>query len=197
MRVAVIGATGTIGREIVQQLIERHDVIEVTRKEGPHRVDISDAESVRAFYRALGRVDAVVCAAGSGRSPVLTELSDEDLLFSLHNKLGGQVNLVRLGLDALNDGGSFTITSGVLSLKPLPGSDTIIGLVNAGLQAFTRAAARELPRGLRINSVSPGWVAETLTAMGRDPAGGVPSAKVAQAYIESVEGTQTGAILSV
>ena len=36
---------------------------------------------------------------------------------------------------------------------------------------------------------------ETLAAMGRDPAQGTPAASVAQAYVASVQGTQTGAVI--
>lgn len=105
----------------------------------------------------------------------------------------GQVNLVRFGVDALADRGSFTLTSGFLSRFPMPGS-AAISLVNAGLEGFVRAAALDLPRGLRINAVAPGWVYETLVAMKRDPGTGAPAARVAQAYVKSVEGDMTGQV---
>jgi NAD(P)-dependent dehydrogenase (short-subunit alcohol dehydrogenase family) len=107
----------------------------------------------------------------------------------------GQVNLVRYGTESVADGGSFTLTSGILATRPTPGG-AAISLVNAGVDGFTRAAALELPRGQRINVVSPPWVAETLTAMGRDPSGGLPAADVARSYVESVEGKQTGAVIT-
>jgi hypothetical protein len=81
--------------------------------------------------------------------------------------------IVRLGLPHIADRGSFTLTSGILSQHPTPGSASI-SLVNAGVESFARAAALELPRGIRINVVSPPWVRETLQAMGRDPHGGPP-----------------------
>ncbi|MFI5557948.1 hypothetical protein ACIA2T_01605 [Amycolatopsis japonica] len=55
-----------------------------------------------------------------------------------------------------------------------------------GLEAFVAAAARELPRGPRVNAVSPGWVRETLAALG-EPEGGIPAADVARSYVEAVE----------
>ena len=60
--------------------------------------------------------------------------------------------------------GSFTLTSGVLSQEPMQGS-TSISMVNAGVEGFVRAAALELPRGIRINVVGPPWVTETLIAL--------------------------------
>jgi NAD(P)-dependent dehydrogenase (short-subunit alcohol dehydrogenase family) len=68
-------------------------------------------------------------------------------------------------------------------------------MVNAGLEGFVRAAALDLPLGLRINAVAPGWVRETLVAMKMDPIPGVPAALVAQTYLKAIEGSMTGQIL--
>src|SRR5256886_12648606 len=134
-------------------------------------------------------------AAGQARFKPLDELSDADFHFSIDNKLMGQVNLVRYGLGSIVDGGSITITSGVLAQQPSRGS-AAISLVNAGLEGFARAAALEAPRGIRINVVSPPWVTETLQALGMPLQGGLPAATVAQAYVACVEGTATGQVIS-
>ena len=70
-------------------------------------------------------------------------------------------------------------------------------MVNAELEGFVRAAALELKRGIRVNVVSPIWVKETQEAMGRDSSTGMPAAQVARAYVASVEGTMSGAVLDV
>ena len=85
-------------------------------------------------------------------------------------------------------------SSGVLSREPIKGSASI-SMVNAGLEGFVRAAVLELPRGIRVNVVSPPWVTETLIARKMDPAVGMPAASVAQAYLASVDGTMTGQTL--
>lgn len=90
--------------------------------------------------------------------------------------------------------GSFTLTSGVLSQEPIKGSASI-SMVNAGLDGFVRAAAIDLPRGLRINVVSPPWVTETLIARGMDPSIELPADRVARAYLAGVEGRMTGQVL--
>jgi len=82
----------------------------------------------------------------------------------------------------------------VLSQEPMKGSASI-SMVNAGLEGFVRAAALELPRGIRVNVVSPPWVTETLVARKMDPSQGMPAASVALAYLASVEGTMTGQTL--
>lgn len=194
MNVMVIGATGTIGRAIVERLRARHEVIEVGHKGGDFHVDISSRDSIRTLYEAVGPVDAVVSAAGLAKFAPLDQLTDEDFLMSLNNKLMGQVNLIRLGCRYLNDNGSFTVTSGVLSREPMKGS-AAISLVNAGIDGFVRAAALEVPRGLRVNAVSPVWVKETLQALGMDSSSGMPAQQVALAYVESVEGKRNGEVL--
>ena len=195
MRILIVGATGTIGHAVAAALQGRHELILASRSKSHERVDIADPASIRALFQRVGRVDAVVSAAGEAAWKPLAELTDKDFAFSVGSKLMGQVNLVRAGAEAVADGGSFTLTSGILATRPTPGG-AAISMVNAGVDAFARAAALELPRGIRINVVSPPWVAETLAAMGRDPSGGLPAADVARSYVESIEGRQTGAVIT-
>ncbi len=195
MRIVIIGATGTIGRAVAEALGQGgNDIIAVTRKSAPLSVDIGDPSSIQSMYRKLGRVDAVVSAAGDARFKPLGQLTDNDFEYSLHNKLMGQVDLVRFGFDSVNDGGSFTLTSGVLAQSPMPGSGAI-SLVNAALEGFGRAAALEAPRKIRVNVVSPPWVTETLIALKMDPSHGLPAVTVARAYVRSVTGNETGAVI--
>ena len=194
MKVVVIGATGTIGTAIVEALSPRHEVIRVARSKGDYQVDITDKASIQQLFEAVAPFDAVVSATGAAKFNSLEALTDEDFQFSLANKLMGQINLVRVGLPYIADGGSFTLTSGVLSQEPMSGS-AAISLVNAGLEGFSRAAALELPRGVRINVVSPPWVSETLVARGMDLPGGMPAIQVAAAYVEAVESQRTGEVL--
>jgi len=195
MRILIVVATGTIGQAVVAALQGRNDLILASRSKSHERVDLADPESIRSLYKRVARVDAVVSVAGEAAWKPLAELTDKDFAFSVGSKLMGQVNLVRYGIESVADGGSFTLTSGILATRPTSGG-AAISLVNAGVDGFTRAAALELPRGIRINVVSPPWVAETLTAMGRDPSGGLPAADVARSYVDSVEGKQTGAVIT-
>jgi NAD(P)-dependent dehydrogenase (short-subunit alcohol dehydrogenase family) len=194
MRILLIGATGTIGRAVAAVLHGRHELVLASRQKSHEKVDIGDPGSIRALYQRVGRVDAVISAAGLAAFKPFASLSDADFELSLHNKLMGQVNLVRFGVDSVADGGSFMLTSGVLAQEPMPGA-AAISLVNAGLEGFARSAALELPRNQRLNVVSPPWVSETLQAMGRDPKGGLPAAVVAKAYLATVEGKETGKVI--
>ena len=194
MKIVLIGSSGTIGRAVSQALAARHQIIAVRHQTGPHRVDLADPASIQRLLAEIGPFDAVVCAAGLAAFGPLEKLTDADFRRCLENKLMGQVHVARAAISTLADHGSITLTSGVLGRFPTPGSSAA-AMVNGALESFVRAAALEMPRSLRINAVSPGWVLETLHAYGMDPAGGIPAAEVARAYVESVEGTASGAIL--
>ena len=194
MKLVLIGATGTIGQAVAAALSQRHEIVAVTRHTEPVRVDISSAASIHAMFEAFGPVDGVISASGAARFKPLAQLDDEDFAFSLHNKLMGQVNLVRESLRRVRDAGAIVVTSGILSRLPAPGSSAI-SLVNAAVEAFVRAAALEAPRGIRVNVVSPPWVSETLTKLGMDPKAGLPASIVAQAYVRAVEGSMAGQVI--
>ncbi|HEU0054031.1 MAG TPA: short chain dehydrogenase [Longimicrobium sp.] len=194
MRVIVIGATGTIGRAVADALSARHEVVRVGHSGGDLTVDIEQKDAIVRFYEQVGSFDALVCAAGRAQFGIIDKMTDDDVALGINSKLLGQVNLVRLGAAKVADGGSFTLTSGLLAHQPVVGSSSI-SLINAGVEAFAKGAALELARGVRVNVVSPPWVSETLVAMGRDPSGGLPAATVANAYVEAVEGARNGETL--
>ena len=196
MKIAVIGATGTIGRSVADELEKRgHEVVRASRK-SPIAVDIEEASSIEALFEGVPDLDAVVCCAGGAGWGPLSSLSDDVFTHSLHYKLMGQVNVVRIAEKRLRDNGSITVTSGVLATKPMPGS-AAVSLVNAGLEGFVRAAALDMPRGIRVNVVSPPWVTETLRARKMDESIGSPAASVAKAYVSSVEGRTNGQVIQV
>ena len=196
MKIVIIGATGTIGRAVVDLLASYHDIVKVGFKSGDLQVDIASKDSIRKLFQNVGSFDAVVSAAGLATFGSLDELGDEDYMLGFVNKLMGQVNLVREGQKHISDNGSFTLTSGVLSQNPMPGSASI-SMVNAGIEGFVRAAALEVKRGIRVNVVSPIWVKETMEAMGMDSSEGMSAVQTALAYKESVEGLRNGEVLDV
>ena len=197
-RILVIGASGVLGRAIVAELAPRHAIVPAGSKSGDIRIDIADPESIEAGLKAAGPLDAVACAAGalnfdplSAIKPARIEHSSYGL--GLTNKLMGQVNLALCARDHLRDGGSITLITGVLSSAPIAGGSSG-SMVGGALEAFVMAAAIEMPRGIRINAVSPGVFEESMDSYGPffrgfDP---VPVARAARAFSRSVEGLETG-----
>jgi len=190
-KILVIGAAGLIGERVVEALGEEH-CIRASRNSG-ERVDISDPKSLAALFERVGELDGIVCTGGAARFKPWDQLTDEDWTFSLANKLMGQVNVVRYGMKTVRPGGAITLTTGLAAQYPSPGS-AIITTVNAAVEAFVRAAAAEPSISVRVNAVSPGWVAETLQAMGRDPAGGIPAADVAQVVVRQLREGPSGSV---
>ncbi|AIC18439.1 MULTISPECIES: short chain dehydrogenase [Pseudomonas] len=193
MKILLIGANGTIGSAVDKELSQRHEIIRIGRTSGDFQVDISDSASIRALFEQTGTFDALICAAGNVTFAPLGEMSEQHFALGLQDKLMGQVNLLLIGREFANDGASFTFTSGILNRDPIR-SGASAALVNGAIDGFVRAAAIELPRGLRVNSVSPTVLVEAMDSYapyfrGYKP---VPGADVALAYAKSVEGLQTG-----
>jgi NAD(P)-dependent dehydrogenase (short-subunit alcohol dehydrogenase family) len=191
-KILVIGAAGLIGAGVVEALGEER-CIRASRNSG-ERVDISDPKSLAALFERVGDVDGIICTGGAARFKPWDQLSDEDWTFSLANKLMGQVNVVRYGLKSVRPGGAITLTSGTASQDPSPGS-AIITTVNAAVEAFVHAVAVEPSISIRVNAVSPGWVSETLQAIGRNPAEGIPAAEVAKAIVSQFLDGPTGSVV--
>lgn len=198
MKILMIGANGTIGQAVTQELSKRHTVIKVGKSSGEYQVDLANKESIIDLYKKVGKVDAVACAAGSGCFLPLTELTPEQFAAGLSEKMLGQINLVLIGQHLLADNGSFTLISGVLSDDPI-----VLGVnsstINAAIDGFVIATAIELVRGIRINVVSPTVLTESTEKYGPYFRGfaTVDAKKVALAYSKSIEGRQTGQVYKV
>ena len=196
MKILVIGATGTIGKAVVEALESEHEVVTAAYSSGADvSIDLEDQASIRAAFEKTGPLDAVVSTAGNAAFGALAEQSDEDYQLALNNKLMGQVNLVRLGSEFIKPGGSITLTSGILSRQPMPGSASI-AMVNGALESYARAAALELEQ-FRLNVVAPAFVKETMEMMGMDSASGISAADTSKAYVAAVAGDMHGQTLDV
>ncbi|UTH73486.1 SDR family oxidoreductase [Chromobacterium sp. IIBBL 290-4] len=218
-KVAVLGGASGIGRAVAHLAAEQGaEVFVLGRSEaeaGPWRylpADITDAESLKRAFEAIGHIDHLVVTAGARvGSPKLDELSLAALSQTFEVKLFGSLIAAQQALPYLAADGSITFTSGLLSRKYGPGG-LLKSTVNAALEAAAKNLAKELaPR--RVNVVSPGVVdtelwgeadaAGRLAAMARIGAG-LPVGRVgrpdelAEAYLFAMgNGYLTGAVLDV
>ena len=193
MKFLVVGSTGLIGSYVAKTLSKHGTVIGVSRTT-QISVDVKDAVSIKAMYEKVGKVDAVASCIGKVAFKPIAELTYEDYLMGLKDKALGQVELVRAGIDFLNDGGSFTLMTGVLARDPIP-AGSVAALANGAIESFTLAAAIDLPRGLRINTVSPNVLVEATSYHASFPGfHQVTAQSVADAYVKSILGKQTGQI---
>lgn len=196
MRILIVGATGHVGSAAAAALKEKHDVVGVSRSTDP-AIDLLDPASITAVFERLGRFDAVISAYGSAPFKPATELTPDDLTAAFTGKVLSQLNLLRLGLEYVNDGGSFTLTTGILAREAIP-TGSAAAMANGAVESFVQSAAGELPRGIRLNAVSP-TVLESATGYhdafpGFEP---VSDARLGQAYVRSVEGISTGRTFAI
>jgi NAD(P)-dependent dehydrogenase (short-subunit alcohol dehydrogenase family) len=198
MRILLVGAAGAIGSAVDAALGQKHEIIRAGRSGGDVRIDITDEASIARVFEKTTRLGAVVVAAGELHFGPLRDMTSAQLGFSINSKLLGQVNLARFAAKYIADGGSVTLVSGIIGEQPVVGGASA-ALVNAAIEGFVLGASVDMPRGIRINVVSPGIVTETKDKYaplfdGFEP---VPARRVAVAYVRSVEGAQTGQVYRV
>lgn len=197
MKILVIGGNGTLGKKIVKRLAEKHEVLIAGRTSGDVIVDLAVTSSIENMFKKIGKLDAVVCAAGEAKWDHFESLSEADYYIGIKSKLMGQVNLVRIGKDYISKGGSITLTTGVLADDPVA-MTTSAAMVNGAIHSFVKAVVLELDT-LRVNAVSAGLVEDAYEKY-KDYFPGhnaVSMNKVVNAYIKSVEGKINGEIVHV
>lgn len=198
MKIIVVGATGVLGKAVVAALKPRHEIVEVGHSKGEITVDITDLDSIRSLFDTIGPYDALVSATGAVHFGSVEEITQDQWQLGLNSKLMGQVNLVMEGLKHIRDNGSFTLTTGIISRDPIRYGAAAC-MVNRAVEGFVTGAAIEMPRGVRLNAVSPTLVEESVEHYGPyfygfDP---IPAAKAALGYSKSVEGLRTGQTFEV
>ncbi|MFI6576194.1 short chain dehydrogenase [Nocardiopsis sp. NPDC050513] len=199
MRILHVGASGTIGGAVRTALSDRgHDVVAAHRGSVGWPVDISDPERIHDLLDEVGELDAVVCTAGSTPFGPWQQLDRAAWTSGIESKLLGQIELVRQAVDQTRTGGSFTLISGIIGRERIR-SGSVAAAVNGALESWVAAAAAEMGGEHRLNAVSPTVLTESLDRYG-DFFPGFPSvaaADVAQAFVRSVEGIDTGRIYRV
>jgi NAD(P)-dependent dehydrogenase (short-subunit alcohol dehydrogenase family) len=198
MKILIIGGRGTIGKKVSAHLSKKHEVTTAGRTSGDVTVDIENSGSIKAMFESIGDIDAILCIAGEAKWAAFESMTEEDFHIGLRSKLMGQVNLVRIGQDYLNKGGSFTLSTGILADYPVV-MTTSAAMVNGAIHSFVKAASLELKNEIRINVVSSGLVEDAVEKYeaffpGHNP---IPMKKVINGYVRSIEGKRTGEVITM
>lgn len=196
MKILVIGS-GKVGFKIIDHFSKEHEILVANRSAEHFKVDISNSQSIRNLFNKTGKVDAIICAAGEAKWASFDELSEEDYYIGIKSKLMGQVNLVRIGKDFLNDHGSITLTTGILADDPVRKTSSA-AMVNGAVHSFVLAASLELTT-VRLNVVSTGVVEDAYSKYktyfpGHFP---IPMDKMIKGYERSVLGSSSGQIIRI
>ena len=184
MKILIVGGYGTIGRRVVEALKFNHELTIASRSKGDVLVDMSDSSSINEMFQQVGKIDALVCIAGEAKWAPFDSLTEDDFYIGLKSKLMGQVNLVRIGKEFINRGGSITLSTGILADEPVLNT-TSAAMVNGAIHSFVKAASLEL-KEIRINAVSLGVVEDAYEKYrdyfpGHNP---VPTSEVINAYLK-------------
>lgn len=197
MKILIIGGNGTIGKKVTKRLSEKHEVIVAGRNSGDVQVDFSDAASIKNMFNQLGKLDSIVAIAGDAKWDKFDNLTEDDFYIGIKSKLMGQVNVVRIGKDYLNKGGSITLSTGILADDPVD-MTTSAAMVNGAIHSFVKAVVLEL-NDIRVNIVCSDLVEDSYEKYkdyfpGNTP---VPMHKIVDGYVKSVEGKINGRILRI
>jgi NAD(P)-dependent dehydrogenase (short-subunit alcohol dehydrogenase family) len=116
--------------------------------------DVTDDKSVANLFRSCGPVDHVVVTAAQLKTGPFKSVPLEDVKSTMEGKFWGAWRVARAA--EFRSGGSLTLVSGFLSIRPRPNS-AIVSAANAAIESLSRALALELAP-LRVNCVSPGII---------------------------------------
>ncbi|RAJ77589.1 NAD(P)-dependent dehydrogenase (short-subunit alcohol dehydrogenase family) [Chitinophaga dinghuensis] len=183
MKILIVGAGGAIGK-IVTAALKEHEVITVGRNTGTIMADISSETAVENLFKQVSNIDAVICTAGDSATDNLSAMNKAQFMVGIQQKLWPQINLVLAGMQYLNDNGSFTLISGKMGELPVKGSSGK-AFVNGAINSFVMAAAQEMPRGIRLNVISPSKVSD----IGGD--------ELTEAYVRCLETAINGKIIRI
>jgi NAD(P)-dependent dehydrogenase (short-subunit alcohol dehydrogenase family) len=222
--VVVIGGTSGIGRAIAQQSGAAGARVTVASRNQKRvgdtaarlgawcrgRVcDVTDAESLRAFFEQAGQIDHLVLPGNEVKIAPFEKLPIADAQASMASKFWGQYAAIKAA--RMSPTGSIVLFSGVASRKPGAGAPALTA-INAAVEGLGRALAVELAP-VRVNVIAPGVVetelwdtlpeatrAETLkrfTSRQPIPRPGRPD-EIASVVLEMMSATfMTGAVIDV
>ncbi len=198
MRILAVGGTGTVGKAALSDLRKRHEIVTAGRSSGDVKVDVLDEASIEAMFKAVGPVDAVITTTGHGHFGPVAEMTPQQFRKGVDDKLMGQINVALIAMRHVKDGGSITITSGVTN-RDFIRKGANAASMNGALDDFVRGAAIEMPRGIRINCVSPGLLEESAVKYDGFFPGHIPvtSVRVGFAFSKCVEGAINGQVVAV
>jgi NAD(P)-dependent dehydrogenase (short-subunit alcohol dehydrogenase family) len=166
-KVVVVGGSSGIGFSTAE-MAKREGAEVIIASRNPERLaaaadklnaiampaDVTSDESVVSLFRSCGPVDHVVVTAAQLRTGPFKTVKIEDVRATLESKLWGAWRVARAA--EIRPGGSLTLVSGYLSIRPRPNA-AIVSAANGALESLARALALELAP-VRVNAVSPGII---------------------------------------
>jgi NAD(P)-dependent dehydrogenase (short-subunit alcohol dehydrogenase family) len=143
-------------------------------------MDLAAPESYFAAMTKAGGFDALVNNAGVLHDVSLLD-AESDFDEAMQVMVAAPLDLIRLNLPHWRTTGwgrIVNLSSGWGSFAEGLGGPGAYGVAKAALNALTRALPRDLPRGVKVNAMCPGWVATRMGGAGAplSPAAGADTA---------------------
>ena len=174
-RVVVSGGTKGLGRATVDRFLAGGARVMTAARGNPEsiggvefvRADLTTVEGgemlTAAALAQMGGVDILAHVIGGSSSPGggFAVLTDNHWLAELNLNLLATVRLDRLLVPQMIEQGAGTVVhvTSIQSILPLPESTTAYAAAKAALRTYSKSISKELgPKGVRVNSVSPGWI---------------------------------------
>ncbi|EKD7162538.1 SDR family oxidoreductase [Vibrio vulnificus] len=206
----VLGGTSGIGAELAKQLESDHAIVHVASRQTG--LDISDEKSVYHYFETIGAFNHLIVTAGSyAPAGKVVDVEITQAKYAFDTKFWGAVLAAKHGARYLKQGGSITLTSGMLSRKVVANS-YVKAAINAAIEATTKVLAKELAP-IRVNAISPGLTkTEAYKGMNADdrdamyqrtqshlPVGKVGEASdIAMAYLFAIQNSyMTGTVIDI
>jgi NAD(P)-dependent dehydrogenase (short-subunit alcohol dehydrogenase family) len=154
--------------------------VEAAKAALPAGIDVlvSDAGDVAATKTLVdqvkakhGRIDVLFVNAGIAKFAPIAQVDEAfyDSMFNINVK--GAFFLIKHAISVIPDGGAIILTASVAGAGGGLGGSSIYGSTKAALRSFGRTIAKELtPRGIRVNTISPGPIITPILDKGLTPA---------------------------
>ena len=197
-KIIVVGATGKLGRVVVEGLQKDYEVIRAGRSGPDLKIDAFDFESVSDVFASVGPFDGLVSCIGGTPFKTFDELTMEDFASGLSTKCFSQLNLAKEAIPFLRENGSITLTSGIIGDEPIV-AGSCAAAANGALNMCVSTLAAEYAGKLRINIVSPSIIENSVDYYGMLFDGFEPTSNesIIHAYRRTISAPITGRVMSL
>ena len=197
-KIIVVGATGKLGRVVVEGLRKDYEVIRAGRSGPDLKIDAFDFESVSDILASVGPFDGLVSCIGGTPFKTFEELTMDDFAAGLSTKCFSQLNLAKAAIPFLSENGSITLTSGIIGDEPII-AGSCAAAANGALNMCVSTLAAEYAGKLRINVVSPSIIENSVDHYGMLFDGFEPTSNesIIHAYRRTISAPITGRVMSL
>ena len=195
-KIVVVGATGRLGRVVVEGLKDDYELVLASRSGPDLKIDAFDFANAGKILSSVGKFNGLVSCIGGALFKPFDELTMEDFATGLSKKCFSQLNLARAAIPLLTENGSITLTSGIIGDEPIL-AGSCAAAANGALNMCVSTIAAEYAGKLRINIVSPSIIENSVDDYGMLFDGFEPTSKesIIHAYRRTISAPISGRVL--